>query len=216
MYMVSKQIKIVIITLGMGLFMIVQANAGTSDGILSDWQGRFISRAFVNAMPQMDAVYKKMVVEAKKRGKTFTVKQVKTLLKKMGQTTFHTLLISGDDITFYDNENNSVTHRYKSLGKVPDSYGDYKFEWYAFEAVGKGVEDLGYRYVIMLKPHQHRNGQPHFHIRYGSKGIEALTGESGMENWWPTMVDPDFDATAYISTVNPKIMVKVLPGCNTK
>lgn len=205
----------VIITIGMSIFLTPHVQAGTSNTIFADWQGNFINRAFVNERPEMDTVYQKISVEAQKRGETYTVAQIKNIFKKMAHTEFHKMSIAGDEITFYDKEK-KMPHRYKALGTVPDTYGNHKFEWYAFEAAGKGSETSRYRYIIMLKIHQHKNSQPHFHIRYGNKGIKELTGLGGMKNWWPSMVKPNFDITTYINNVNPKIMAKVLPGCNTK
>ncbi len=110
-----------------------------------------------------------------------------------------------------DSEKNQARHRYKALGTVPDTYGDHKLEWYAFEAADKEGKASEYRYIMMLQIHQHQNGQSHFHIRYGSDGVKKLTGLGGMGNWWPTMVKPDFDVAAYIDSINPKLMVKLLP-----
>ncbi len=195
----------------MSVFMIAQAGTQTPNDILADWQGTFINRSFVNEKTEMDTVYRKVAVEAQKQGKQYTAGQVKQYFREMGPTSFDKLSITGDTIRFYNKGGNEVTHQYKALGTVPDIYGDYKFEWYAFQAKEKGVEDSEYRYVILLKIHEHKNGQPHFHIRYGNKGVKELTGLGGMKNWWPTMVRPDFDIPTYINNVNPKMMVKVLP-----
>ncbi len=206
----------IIITIAICIFIISQARAETSNGIFADWQGEFINQAFVYEMPEMDAVYKKIADESKKRGETQSIEQIKAFFKTLGTTTFHRLSMAGDDITFYDKQKNHVKLGYKSLGSVPDTYGDHKLEWYAFEATEKEGKASEYRYIIMLKIHQHQNGQSHFHIRYGNKGVKELTGLGGMGNWWPTMVKPDFDVTAYINSINPKLMAKLLPGGNTK
>ncbi len=207
----KRNVWAVIIMVGLGLIMTTHVQAGTSDNIFSDWQGKFISREFVNVAPEMDAVYEKVAVEAKKMGKNYTVAQIRHFFKKMIHTDCQSISLKGDTIVFYAPNKNAVTHQYKSTGTIADTYKDYKFEWYAFEAVDKAAVFSAYRYIIMLKIHQHENSQPHFHFRYGNKGGNALTQGTDTKNWWPTMVKPDFDLASYIKSINPKIMAKVLP-----
>ncbi len=207
----KQKIWVVAITIGMSLFLSSSVQAETSSNIFSDWQGEFMSREFVNETPEMDAVYKKVVIEAKKLDKNYTKAQVRDILKGKAHTSFCRISLKGDVISFYDEMGNAVEHRYKATGTVPDIFGKQEFEWYVFEAVGKEAENSEYRYILMLKIHQHKNGQPHFHLRYGSKGARELTGLYGIKNWWPTMVRPDFDMNAYIGNLNPKIMARVLP-----
>ncbi len=210
--MYSKQkVWAVVIAISVSIFLTTHVQAGKSNNIFNDWQGKFVSREFVDEKPEMAAVFKKVAMEAKKMGKNYTVEQIRNIFKKMMQTDFCSISLNGDAITFYDKAKNMVTHRYKAIGKIPDSYGNHKFEWYAFEAVGKGVAFSPYRYIVMLKIHQHTNGQPHFHFRNSNKGGKALTEEYGMKNWWPTMVKPNFDIAAYAKNANPKLMAKLLP-----
>lgn len=210
--MYSKQkVWAVVIAISVGVFLTTHVQAGKSNNIFSDWQGKFLSKVFVDERPEMDAVFKEAAMEAKKMGKNYTVEQIRNIFKKMMQTDFRSISLKGDVITFYDEAKNAVKCQYKAIGTIPDSYGDSKFEWYAFEAVGKGVAFSPYRYIVMLKMHQHTNGQPHFHFRNSNKGGKALIEESGMKNWWPTMVKPDFDLAAYVKNTNPKLMAKLLP-----
>ncbi len=211
MYTGIQKTWTMIISVAICIFIISQVRAETSGGIFAGWQGNFINQAFVYEMPEMNAVYKKIVAEAKNMGKTQSVEQVKAFFKTLGVTGFCRLSIAGDEVTFYDKEKIQAKHRYKALGTVPDTYGDHKLEWYAFEAADKEGQASEYRYIMMLQIHQHQNGQSHFHIRYGSNGVKELTGLGGMGNWWPTMVKPDFDVTAYIDSINSKLMVKLLP-----
>jgi Zn/Cd-binding protein ZinT len=213
--MYSKKVKkkgwTAIITIGLSILLTASVQAETSSNIFSDWEGEYLSREFVNENPKMDEVYKKTAIEGQKIGKNYTVEQIRVIFKKMMHTSFQRLAFKSDTIAFYDKEKNMTKHRYKAAGTIPDSYGDYKFEWYAFEAVGKDAGSSEYRHILMLKPHQHQNGQPHFHLRYGNKEFKELIASEGMKNWWPTLVKPDFDIDVAIKNVNPKIMVKVLP-----
>ena len=178
---------------------------------VKDHVSQKIVREFINENPKMDEVYKQTAIEGQKIGKNYTVAQIRVIFQKMMHTAFQRLAFKGDSIAFYDKAKKMTTHHYKVAGTVPDSYGDYKFEWYAFEAVGKDAGASEYRYILMLKPHRHQNDQPHFHLRYGNKGFKELIEGHDMKNWWPTLVKPDFDIDAAIKNVNPKIMVKVLP-----
>ena len=195
----------------MSILLTAHVQAGDSDDIFNDWQGQFISRQFVNKKPEMDTLYNKVVIEAKKRGKDYTKAMVRDSFEKIVHTDFHQISLKGDSISFYDEKGSMEKYRYKALGIVPDKYGDNEIEWYGFEAMDKESKFSEYRYIIMGKIHTHKNGQSHFHMRYGQQGIDTLTVLGGIKNWWPTIVRPDFDVDAYLKHINPKFMAKLLP-----
>nr|WP_319396288.1 ZinT/AdcA family metal-binding protein [uncultured Desulfobacter sp.] len=206
----KKKAWFTIITIGLSIFLTTLIQAETADDTFNDWQGEYLSREFANERPEMDEAYQKVAIEAKKLGKTYTVEQIKEIFTRMMHTQFQRISLHGDTICFYDKKEPMAKLQYRAVGTIPDTYKDNDLEWYAFEAVNETAGTCKYKYIIMLKIHHHQNGQPHFHLRYGSKGFETLTGKD-MENWWPTIVKTDFDINAYVKKMNAKIMAKVLP-----
>ena len=207
---IKKVLGTVIAILGISAFFAPCVQAGTPSNIFDDWQGEFISRHTLNTKPEMKEMYQKVAITARENGKNYTAEQVGAVFLQLMRTDFVSIRLKGDTITFYDQEKNTQTVRYKAAGTVPDIYKDHEFEWFAFEAEGDQAQSCKFRYILMLKIHEHQNDQPHFHLRYGSKGIKALTGAS-LEDWWPTLVSPDFDIKAYVKSLNTKLMVKILP-----
>ena len=205
-----KKALFTIIAIGLSIFLTTLIHAETSENIFNDWQGDYLSRAFANERPEMDEAYQKVELEAKKLGKPYTVEQIKDIFTKMMHTQFQRISLYGDTISFYDKKESMEKHQYKAMGTIPDTYKDHELTWYAFQAVDETAPVTKYKYVLMLKIHQHQNGQPHFHLRYGSKGFDTLIG-TDMENWWPTIVKTDFDINTYVKNMNAKIMAKVLP-----
>ena len=207
---IGKKTWFSVITIGLSIFLTTQLQAEAAGNIFNDWQGEYLSREFANERPEMDKVYQKVAIEAQKSGKNYTVKQIKAIFTGMMHTHFQRISLQGDTIFFYDKKERMEKHQYKAAGTIPDTYKDHELEWYAFEAVDEPAGTCKYKYILMLKIHHHQNGQPHFHLRYGSKGFETLIGKD-MGNWWPTIVKTDFDINAYVKNINAKIMAKVLP-----
>ena len=206
----GKKTWFTMITIGLSIFLTTQLQAKPTDNIFNDWQGEYLSREFANERPEMDKAYQKVVIEARKLRKTYTVKQIKEIFTDMMHTQFQRISLQGDTIIFYDRKERMEKHQYKTAGTIPDKYKDHKLEWCAFEAVDETAATCKYKYILMLKIHHHQNGQPHFHLRYGSNGFESLIGKD-MEKWWPTIVRTDFDVNAYVKNIDAKIMAKVLP-----
>lgn len=205
-----KKAWFTVITIGLSIFLTTQLQAETTGNIFNDWQGEYLSREFANERPEMNEAYQKVAIEAQKSGKTYTVEQIKKIFTEMMHTQFQRISLQGDTIIFYDKKERMEKHQYRAAGTIPDKYKNHELEWNAFEAVDETAGTCKYKYILMLKRHHHQNGQPHFHLRYGSNGFKTLIGKD-MENWWPTIVKTDFDVNAYVKNINVKIMAKVLP-----
>ena len=207
--MVARKASAVLAAFAMAVLCLCSSTLA-GESIFSDWQGEFISRDYFNRQPAMDVKYEEMATAAQKRGKDYSAEEAKDFFTKMMRTDFTRLSFDQDKVTFYFEDGKSVTHEYESAGIVSDTYGGEPLEWYAFEATDEQAQESEYRYLLLFKIHQEGEGQPHFHMRYGGQGFDALTAAE-LGSWWPTGVYPDFDFEKEIANFNAKAMSNFLP-----
>jgi Zn/Cd-binding protein ZinT len=127
-----------------------------------------------------------------------TVEALREFAKDVARADFHSFVIQGDKITFYDQKANTknpsgniletVTYTFK--GTLHDVFGGVEeFDWYTFEGDRAGA----HKYLLFEEAGRDTQAGPlHFHIRYGSKSFDDLliTSTSGNNygNWYPTIV----------------------------
>jgi ABC-type Zn uptake system ZnuABC Zn-binding protein ZnuA len=109
-----------------------------------------------------------------------TVKQVETAYAAMGNTSFTSMTVEGQTVTFTTPEGEvSCDYTFARTEELADYSGSF---WHLFE----GSEDCGeYRYLVMGLPHASEPGAtPHFHFRYSS--TEDVTTSPNLKNWFPS------------------------------
>ncbi len=109
-----------------------------------------------------------------------TVEQVETAYVMMGNTTFTSINVEGQTITFTTPEGEvSCDYTFARTEELADYPGSF---WHAFE----GAETCGeYRYLVMGLPHAPEPGAtPHFHFRYGA--TETVMSNADLKNWFPS------------------------------
>ncbi|KIX15725.1 ZinT/AdcA family metal-binding protein [Dethiosulfatarculus sandiegensis] len=201
--------KRVILLLLSLLLISATAVAATLVTDLSPWQGEYISRITLIRHPDMQPLYRDTAKAAAVKGKSYTSEQVKAHLARTFRTDFGKIKIKGNSITFYplDKASSPLTRAYTYAGEKSDSYGKMKFSWHGFTA---DTKDAPYKFLLMMKPHQHNKGVPHFHFRYSNKSFKAIIGPE-IEYWWPTFLPLNVDVKEFRKGTDPKLLARLLP-----
>ena len=151
---------------------------------LSGWTGEWVSMAEYLDNELMTPAYEATVEEAAKLGKTYTTSQVKALLQAMYATSCSGLTITGEAISFLNDQGDIMAKsNYACAGLLPMT-GYAGYYWNVFEAAGTAS---GFSSVIATEVHGHEGGLTHWHIRYGDEGARTLADYQN-PNWWPTFV----------------------------
>jgi ABC-type Zn uptake system ZnuABC Zn-binding protein ZnuA len=109
-----------------------------------------------------------------------TVEQVESAYVEMGNTSFTSMSVEGQSVTFITPAGEvNCEYTFARTEELADYPGSF---WHLFE----GAEDCGeYRYLVMGLPHASEPGAtPHFHFRYGA--TEDVTTNADLKNWFPS------------------------------
>jgi ABC-type Zn uptake system ZnuABC Zn-binding protein ZnuA len=151
---------------------------------LTSWAGSYnittlTSEAF--SPEAMQSVFEAIVQSTPE----LTLEQVETSYVEMGNTSFTSMSVEGQRVTFTTPEGEvSCDYTFARTEELADYPGSF---WHLFEATQlEGAEDCGdYRYLVMGLPHASEPGAtPHFHFRYGA--TEDVTTSAELKNWYPS------------------------------
>ncbi len=196
-------------------------------GIFDNWKGTWKSFDDFVDEDAMDPVY----AEVAKHASGYTAKGVEGFLEEMYHTDFDSLKVEGSTVAFLDSKGTvkgTLTYVSKGTAKRRIEMGGQsaEIEWHLFEApavsgaTGSAAEDDSFdptkscKYLVMFPVHKDgADGFAHWHMRYGSKSLEALMDSPELSLWWPTLCAPDTKVAdiAKDQLAEAKMMATMLP-----
>lgn len=155
------------------------------DRSLADWAGEWQSAYPLLLGGALDKAF-----EAKAEDGDMTAEEYKEYYKTGYKTDYDQIKITGDTITFTDNQGKTASSEYEYVGYVIQDWSSgTRAALYRFEAVDK---DAGTPVYIEFNDHMIEPAEAeHFHIRMSNESFDAITD---LETSWPTFFPASLSA----------------------
>lgn len=188
-------------------FAVDGENSEISD--LTPWIGHSVSIIKLYQGEVADTYFSEVTKHAPKG---YTKEQVKEFIHNQLDLKFESIDFVDKDTILIDNK---LSGKFKYIGKLTTKWKNIATPWEIFKTDSDEMIEAGFKYFILFPFHQPgKDSLRHAHLRYGNENFDFLATDPSVQNWWPTIYQPETTNEAKIKASmlsGAKLQASILP-----
>ncbi len=174
---------------------------------LTPWKGESVSVVKLYENEAGERFYGEIL---KNLPEGYTKQMVKDFILGLYDMKLKSFTVVDEDTIIIDGK---LTGDYVHVCSVGVDIEGYKATWQVFKTDSKEMIEAGFKYMLFLPFHQHKDSLRHSHFRYGNENFDFLITDLSVKSWWPTVYQPAVtDETKAVEQMTSPKIARMMAG----